>query len=418
MLLLLAVLLTACRDNKEEIVSPDEDCYLDIYVYAPDRPIVTRGDVGEVKPKNDESKINTLQIWVFKHSNGDKVGYLGPGTDDDSNIPNPVLLNETGQQTYKMKVSKAFADSPEAVDVYVVANAASYVTTSLGAGTTRSELNDAMIGTNHFGTGTTPSGGITTGLQSTVPSEGLPMSAIAKNQPIYGSFPALRIGSETEITTLQLTRSVSKLRFVLCQIAGDQSSKKLVSIDNISLNADQIPTQTYLIPRESYTYEYSHAAINYGGINKSDIPAVADPMVYAYETQTAQEYEDLINAASDKESSRKEANLARLTELGITGLTVYDLPQLKELGLTYLRESDRQVAGTITYTYKESSKTENTEAEANFAIAAPGDFLRNHSWIIYAYYMDAEIHILTVTHIGMKKWIDDEDHESVTVYNW
>ena len=48
MLLLLAVLLSACHSSDED--SPEQDCYLDIHVYAPDRPIVTRGDVGEVPP--------------------------------------------------------------------------------------------------------------------------------------------------------------------------------------------------------------------------------------------------------------------------------------------------------------------------------------------------------------------------------
>ena len=87
-----------------------------------------------------------------------------------------------------------------------------------------------------------------------------------------------------------------------------------------------------------------------------------------------------------------------------------------ELGVTYLRESNKQLTGTIKYTYKEGEKIENKTA--GFAIAAQGDFLRNHSWIIYAYYMDATIHILTVTHIGMKNWTEDGEDESITVYNW
>lgn len=395
MLLLLAVLLTACHsDNKEEIVSPDENCYLDIYVYAPDRPVVTRGDVGEIAQRSiAESKVNTLQIWVFKHNDGSLVGYLNEV---------PSFLNETtGYEMYRMKVSRDFADNPQNVDVYVVANAGNSLTKSdntsvtLGDGTIRSELNEAMIGTDFFGT---------TNLISVVPDEGLPMSAVLKNQSITGSFPTLRIGTETEMATLRLTRAVSKLRFVLCRITEtNETSKKLVSIDEISLNSNQIPTHSYLIPRESYTYSYSHQAISYSGIpTKTKIPDVTDPTVYIYETQGAQDYENLINQ-----------NLIDLADVSETQVD----EKLLELGLTYFRESDKQLAGKIKYTYSENGVNQ-PQATAEFFMAAPGDFLRNHSWIIYVYYMDSKIYTLTVTTIGMKKWTDDGNSETTTFYNW
>ena len=401
MLLLLAVLLTACSGDDKEGVSSDEDCYLDIYVYAPDRPIVTRSDVGMIEQRTAaESEVKSLQIWVFKHSDGTKVGYFGAGTGDANDVPNPYFLNETGQQVYRMKVDKAFADAPEAVDVYVVANAASCGLTStgenpsLGANATRSQLDAAVIGANYFGTTNLYNENDLLSPNGRIYTNGLPMSAVAKNQPVFGSFPALRIGSETEMTTLQLTRAVSKLRFVLCRIKEEPSSnKKLVSIDDISLDANIIPTQSYLIPRESYSYTCSHSAISYGSVEKNNILEVTDPLAYAYETQSAQEYENLINTA-------------------ITNGT------LKEFGLTYFRESDKQLTGTITYSYNENNAATNTQATATFSMAAPGDFLRNHSWIIYVYYMDSKIYTLTVTHIGMKSWVSDLMNENKPVYNW
>ena len=390
MLLLLAVLLTACGDDKEG-VSSDEDCYLDIYVYAPDRPIVTRADVGMIEQRTAaESEVKSLQIWVFKHSDGSKVGYLGADDTSQAETPNLTYLNESGQQVYRMKVAKAFADAPEAVDVYVVANAASCGLT-LTTSTIRSELDAAMIGTNYFGTTT---------LVSAVPDNGLPMSAVAKSQPIHGSFPALRIGSEEKMTTLQLTRAVSKLRFVLCQKKDQNVSKRLVSIDEISLDANQIPSQSYLIPRESYSYTYSHAAISYESVAKGDIPEVIDPLAYAYETQEAQEYENLINKAI---SGEQKANV--------------EDQKLKELGLTYFRESDKQLTGTIKYTYSNNGANQ-PQKTATFSMAAPGDFLRNHSWIVYIYYMDSKIYTLTVTNIGMKSWVTDPLQDTKTVYNW
>ena len=394
MLLLLAMLLMACGGSEEEnsSIPEDEDCYLDIYVYAPDRPIVTRGDVGEIDATSAESNVHTLQIWVFKSSNGGLVGYLNAGADG---ISDPSILNETGQQVYRMKVEKSFANNPEAVDVFVVANAASCGLT-LNNETTRANLNDAKIEkindyNDYFGT-TSLYGEDDLASGGRIATYGLPMSAVLKNQPISGKFPVLRIGTESQIATLHLTRAVSKLRFVLCRLNDENSNKKLVSIDNISLDADQIPTWTYLVPRETYTYTYDPAAISYGSVAKTAIPEVPDPLVYAYETQAARAYEEMINQA--------------ITD-----------GKLKELGLTYLRESDKQLKGTITYKYNENNSATDTPETVPFSMAAAGDFLRNHSWIIYIYYLDSKLYVLTVTHIGMRSW-GNGGAEEHSIYNW
>ena len=122
------------------------------------------------------------------------------------------------------------------------------------------------------------------------------------------------------------------------------------------------------------------------------IPDVDNPLDYTYETQAAQDYETMIDAAVEAGS-------------------------LKQLGPTYLRESDKQLTGTISYTYKDNS-IDKTPDPVTFSMAGAGDFLRNHSWIVYIYYMDSKIHVLTVTHIGMKKWTSDGNPEDATFYNW
>ena len=388
LLLLTVLLLAACQSSGEEEPEPplpEEDCYLDIYVYAPDRPIVTRGDVGEIVPIDEESEVTTLKIWVFRHSDAvsaKAVGYL----DAD-----PTFLNQTHQQKYQMLLDKAFANNPEPVDVYVVANEASAgLTSELDGNTTRAVLNDARISSGSFGVSENYTDAA---VVKAVPDGGLPMSAVLRNQPVSGKFPALRVGSETEMATLQLTRAVSKLRFVLCRITEKEgSTKKLTSIDNISLSGSQIPTTSYLVqPSGTYTYTstgYAPTAISYGGVAKDQIPNVEDPLVYAYDTQEAQDYEDLIDGAIAEN-------------------------KLLPLGLTYLRESDKQLKGTIKYHISNEVDQQTVE----FTMAAPGDFLRNHSWIIYVYFMDSKIHTLTVTHIGMKSWVEDAP-DSHPAYNW
>jgi hypothetical protein len=393
-MLLVIVLLTACSDHSGEGSDENGDCFLNIYVYAPGRPMLTRADVGDIAHREAvESEIHTLQIWVFKHNGGSFVGYLET---------EPAFLNETnGPEMFQMKVEKEFADHPENVDVYVVANAES-VGLTLGRDTKRDDLDAAMIGEGKFGVSS---------LVSSVPdqegAEGLPMSGVKKDQPIYGSFPALRIGSQDKMTTVQLTRAVSKLRFVLCRIA-DGDSKELVSIDEIQLNGEMIPTESYLMPVANPSYTtigYVSSPINYGSVVGNTIPTVEDPMKYAYETQAAQDYEDMINEAIAGTYKAAES----------------DQP-LKELGLTYLRESDKQLTGTIHYSVQSKGNEDENQVDhtpsVTFSMASPGDFYRNRSWIIYVFYMDAKIHVLTVTDMGVKSWTSDNINDDKSVYNW
>ena len=394
-MLLVIVLLTACSDHSGEGSDEKDDCFLNIYVYAPGHPMLTRADVGEIAHREiAESTVHTLQIWVFKHSDGDLVGYLNA---------TPSFLNETdGQELFRMKVEKEFADHPENVDVYVVANVES-VGLTLGKNTERDDLDAAKIGEGSFGVSTRV---------SEVPDAGLPMSGVEKDQPIYGSYPTLRIGSQDAMTTVQLTRAVSKLRFVLCRIASEDD-KELVSIDGIQLDGGMIPTKSYLMPG-TYTYssdpvaptDYETNPIVYvntaNKLLKADIPTVVNPMKYAYETQAAQDYEDMINEAIAGTYKAAES----------------DQP-LKQLGLTYLRESDKQLTGTIQYSVQQKGNTDETQVDhTTFSIAAPGDFYRNRSWIIYVFYMDAKIHVLTVTDMGVKSWTSDNINDDKSVYNW
>ena len=388
MWLVVAVMLTGCQRSEEEVKAPDgEDCFLEIPICAPNRPILTRGDVGEIASSEAERTVHSLQIWVFKSKDGSLVCYRKL-TDFTSLNAAPSY-----QQTYKMKVDRTFAEVRDNVDIYVVANAASYLGTTVSnpADLKPANLNAAMIDEGSFGTST---------LIKTVSDGGLPMSAVLKNQPIYGSFPALRIGSQEQPAVLELTRAVSKLRFVLCRIKEQPASTKtLVSINSIKLNGNSIPTTTYLMPG---TYNYSSYVSDDITFEDDDfenhkllpekIPDVDNPLDYTYETQAAQDYETMIDAAVEAGS-------------------------LKQLGPTYLRESDKQLTGTISYTYKDNG-IDKTPDPVTFSMAGAGDFLRNHSWIVYVYYMDSKIHVLTVVRIGMKEWVSDGQPESPWFYNW
>ena len=50
-----------------------------------------------------------------------------------------------------------------------------------------------------------------------VPDDGLPFAGMLTAQPVVGDSPTLRVGTLSAVSTVQLTRAVSKLRFVFAK---------------------------------------------------------------------------------------------------------------------------------------------------------------------------------------------------------
>ena len=380
---ILTVLCAACSsgDEAEENGATGvshKQATLAIYVYAPEQAAAkknaapTRADVGDVDPIDNtinEGTIKSLQLWVYESESGNYVGYFS--TED------VTALNEGVGTTYQIPVSDDFAANKPKVNVYVMANVTN---ANCGVGTlnkenttTRDDLLDgAKITTGHFGLGN---------LVKTVPTDGLPFAGKIITQPVVGDAPALRVGSLNQVATVQLTRAVSKLRFVFAKTAGQPT----VNITSIKMNVEMIPDVEYLFQTPaSMTYNTTAGELLSSAI--SDIAETADPTNFLYLGQEAQEYENLINAAASKET-----------------------PEVTVYGPIYLRESDKQLAGTITY------KIGTAEPQTvDFAMQQAGDFSRNHTWIVYAYY--AGNGNLQVQSLYVKDWSTKEMNHQV--YNW
>ena len=352
--------LTACNSSDGE--DQQKPTMLTIYVFSPEQPIITRGDVGPVNASEEENKVNSLQLWVFDTS-GNKVGYL--------NTTETATLN-TGQGTiYQIPVSDEFAQNKPHVDVYVLANVTTAncgISTTLDENTTREALiEQAKITSGHFGlTSASPT--------TAVPDDGLPMAGILKNQPVIGDAPVLRIGNETNIATVPLTRAVSKMRFFFANV---ETAPKL-TITGITLNGSLIPNEEYLFTQsKTLTYDAKAAYILASPI---EVAKKKDPAQYIYEGQTAQVYENLMVGA-----------------------------KLSLAGPYYLRESGKILTGTITYTVEGMS-----EMSATFTMKEQGDFLRNHSWIVYAYYEG--LSGMQVVTVDVTDWVAKS--YNYEVYNW
>ena len=364
---LLMVLLTACSSSEDGGDGVAKQPTLTIYVYSPERPAVPnrhaplrRAETGNVETVGDESTIHSLQIWVYESENKALVGYL-----DTEDV---TTLNMGEGATYQLPVSDDFAKNKPDVDVYVMANV-----TNANCGvetdkdTERDELmTEAKIVKSKFGLSP---------LTTEVPTDGLPMAGKLTTQPVVGDAPALRVGDLNAVSTVPLTRAVSKLRFVFAKTTGQPK----VSITSITMNAGMIPDEEYLFTTpQSMTYNANAGELLLTDID--DIAETADPTDYIYFNQDAQEYENLINGAN---------------------LTVN--------GPIYLRESDKQLAGTITYTIDGGEPQ-----SVGFQMQQAGDFLRNHTWIVYAYYAGSGK--LQVQTVYVKDWSTKEI--SHNVYNW
>ena len=380
---IVTVMLSACSsDDAEE--EKGETTYhrqpmLAIYVYAPEQAATaqknaaqTRADVGDVDPIDNtinEGTIKSLQIWIFEKESKNYVGYFS--TDEVAS------LNEGVGATYQIPVKDDFASSKPDVNVYVMANVTS---ANCGVGTLDKEtaraalLEGAKITTGHFGLEQNT---------RTVPDDGLPFAGMLTGQTVVGDAPTLRVGTLSAVSTVQLTRAVSKLRFVFAKTTGQPT----VKITSIKMNASMIPNVEYLFQ--------TPASMNYNTEAKEllldeidDIAETADPTQYIYINQTAQEYENLINEAANKAT-----------------------PEVTVDGPIYLRESDKQLTGTITYTIGEGTPEPQT---VDFAMQQAGDFSRNHTWIVYAYYAGSGN--LQVQSLYVKEWSTKDIYHDL--YNW
>jgi hypothetical protein len=374
---MLTVLFSACSSS-DAAEGPKEATHqqpqLAIYVYAPEQAAAkrnaapTRGDVGEVDAITNEGTIDSLQIWIYEQETGNSVGYFS--------TKDVTALNQGQGTIYQIPVSDDFASKKPYVNVYVMANVTS---ANCGIGTLNKEttraalLEGAVIANEKFGLEQNT---------RTVPDDGLPFAGMLTGQPVVGDAPTLRVGTLSAVSTVDLTRAVSKLRFVFAKTTGQPE----VKIDSIKMNIDMIPDVEYLFQTPA-SMDYNTEAKELLLTPISDIAETDDPTQYLYLGQDAQEYENLINAAANKQPN----------------------PEVTVEGPIYLRESDKQLAGTITYTIGGGNAQ-----TVDFAMQQAGDFKRNHTWIVYAYYAGAGK--LQVESLYVKEWSTKEMNHQV--YNW
>ena len=301
-----------------------------------------------------ENEIKSLRIWVFRHDDSHELVVAKILNKDVDGFP-----EDGGVRWYNLDVSWKFVLEKPSVDVFVLANAE-----SIGC-----DLDDhsdwATIRTATFGyeSNTKDPFGLSEYTEE-VPEEGLPMSAMKLGLELRGT------GTQLKVDALQLRRAVSRIRMVFCktqtELPEGQEPDEL-SVDQIIIYPNQLPLKEYIFT-ENITGVYKDANLaddeqNYdertysrGGVSSENIKAHPAPENLVYANQNPSTYKDLLDDAKNH------------------GL-------VSDLGYVYFRESDVRLVGRINYTVNGKSRFRE------FSMKSDGDFARNHTWTLFAYFL-------------------------------
>lgn len=353
---------------------------LNIYVYAPERPVVTR---SEIIPSEEEAQIYNLQIWVFRSSDPSKmVASLTLSTEEELRS-----LNDNKSASYSIALAdRSFAEKPEPVDIYVLANVLDNNGTNYFDTVNSSEdLETAVFNGGHFFSYLK---GSAYQAATTVPADkGVPMSGVARGKSVIDRNNVLHISD----ANLKLARTVSKIRFAFSSL--NEPGLSQLFVEKITLNNKMLyQKERFFLDGDHPSYwvegaPFDQEVLLIQGDRVNPVMQNSDPASYAYSSAMSDEaYEDLIN------SGVKE------------GL-------LTEKGPVYLPESDKRLSGTIYFRLGSGG----SQMSVPFSMAS-GNFRRNQTWLVYAYYIGSSK--LEVNTVSVVDWEDVGNQPDYDIPNW
>lgn len=326
---------------------------------------------------NSESDIHSIKVWVFQS-----------GTNEDANpiaYKEEALKDINGSYNLQLRFLRKIAGKDvENIDLYILANSESTNIESKLSGKdfssiTRKELQnisfDSTFGIQENGNP-----------QNTeVPETGLPISRAITNISVEKHVGTTEAEAETKGIKIPLVRAVSKLHFYFVRKTGIEN----VKVTSIEVEGSTIPTASYIFPDETEYKEndenqvvtsnkynvnsngYVSTVLKLNGVETDNIKEVEDPESFIKKSnQTAQEYLDAF----------KKAGIA-------------------SHNLCYLRETTKAIKGKIHY----SLGTE--EKSVDFSIPTDGKAIRNRELVVYGYFLNGQMGMLTVTPT-IQEWKD------------
>lgn len=326
---------------------------------------------------NSESDFHSIKVWVFQS-----------GTNEDANpiaYKEEALKDINGSYNLQLRFLRKIAEKEvENIDLYILANSESTNIQDKLSGKnfssiTRKELQnisfDSTFGIQENGNP-----------QNTkVPETGLPISRAITNISVEKHVGTTEAEAETKGIKIPLVRAVSKLHFYFARKTGIEN----VKVTSIEVEGNTIPTASYIFPDETEYKEnddnqvvtsnkynvnsngYVSTVLKLKGVETDNIKEVEDPEKFKKnKTQTAQDYLDAFKTA---------------------GIASHNL--------CYLRETTKAIKGKIHY----SLGTE--EKSVDFSIPTDGKAFRNRELVVYGYFLNGQMGMLTVTPT-IKEWED------------
>ena len=384
--LLMVGAMASCSENQDIETAENHDAYISLSFSSNSANSTragesrTEGVLADNESKadpNSESDIHSIKVWVFQS-----------GTNEDAN---PIAYKEEAlkdiNSSYNLQLRflrKIAGKEVENIDLYILANSESTNIESKLNGKdfssiTRKELQnicfDSTFGIQENGNP-----------QNTeVPETGLPISRAITNISVENHVGTTEAEAKTKGIKIPLVRAVSKLHFYFARKTGIEN----VKVTSIEVEGYTIPTASYIFPDETEYKEnddnqvvtsnkydvnstgYVSTVLKLNGVETDNIKEVEDPEKFKKtETQTAQDYLDAFKTA---------------------GIASHNL--------CYLRETTKAIKGKIHY----SLGTE--EKSVDFSIPTDGKAIRNRELVVYGYFLNGQMGMLTVTPT-IQEWQD------------
>ena len=384
--LLMVGAMASCSENQDIETAENHDAYISLSFSSNSANSTragesrTEGVLADNESKadpNSESDIHSIKVWVFQS-----------GTNEDAN---PIAYKEEAlkdiNSSYNLQLRflrKIAGKEVENIDLYILANSESTniqdkLSSKDFSNITRKELQnicfDSTFGIQKNGNP-----------QNTeVPETGLPISRAITNISVEKHVGTTEAEAKTKGIKIPLVRAVSKLHFYFARKTGIEN----VKVTSIEVEGNTIPTASYIFPDETEYKEnddnqvvtsnkydvnstgYVSTVLKLNGVETDNIKEVEDPEKFKKnETQTAQDYLDAF----------KKAGIA-------------------SHNLCYLRETTKAIKGKIHY----SLGTE--EKSVDFSIPTGGKAIRNRELVVYGYFLNGQMGMLTVTPT-IQEWQD------------
>ncbi len=333
---------------------------------------------------NSESDFHSIKVWVFQS-----------GTNEDANpiaYKEEALKDINGSYNLQLRFLRKIAGKEvENIDLYILANSESTNIQDKLSGKDFSSITRKELQNISFDS--------TFGIQDNgkpqntkVPETGLPISRAITNISVEKHVGTTEAEAATKGIKIPLVRAVSKLHFYFARKTGTEN----VKVTSIEVEGNTIPTASYIFPDETEYKEnddnqvvtsnkydvnstdYVSTVLKLNGVETDNIKEVEDPEKFKKtETQTAQDYLDAF----------KKAGIA-------------------SHNLCYLRETTKAIKGKIHY----SLGTE--EKSVDFSIPTDGKAIRNRELVVYGYFLNGQMGMLTVTPT-IKEWQDGGTYDYI-----